>query len=144
MVYDDLMAQPLSDEAAASGRQRILIVDDDPAQADVLAYRLSNQGFEVFVAGSGQQALDAARIESLDLVLLDIGLPDINGLAVCRELADDEETCGIPVIILSGRDEADMLRAARAAGCKYFVRKPYDPNALLLLIQDSLATAQSW
>jgi len=144
MVYDDLMAQPLSDEAATSGRQRILIVDDDPAQADVLAYRLSNQGFEVFVAGSGQQALDAARIESLDLVLLDIGLPDINGLAVCRELADDEETCGIPVIILSGRDEADMLRAARAAGCKYFVRKPYDPNALLLLIQDSLATAQSW
>ena len=69
---------------------------------------------------------------------MDVGLPDGDGLMFCQRLADAPETCEIPVIILSGMDRADMVRQARAAGCQYFLRKPYDPNALLLLARHAI------
>ena len=59
-------------------------------------------------------------------------------LPLCQHLADDPTTCQIPVIILSGMEGPDIVRNARAAGCLFFLRKPYDPNALLLLTRDAL------
>jgi CheY-like chemotaxis protein len=79
-----------------------------------------------------------AQNERPDLVILDLRLPDIDGLEVCERLADSPDTCGIPIIILSGMERPDIVRRSRAAGCTFFVRKPYDPNALLALIQHSL------
>jgi CheY-like chemotaxis protein len=78
------------------------------------------------------------------LVLLDVHLPDIDGLSVCQQLADDPATSHIPVIILTGMERPDIIRRSRAAGCQYFVRKPYDPNALLILIQHAIAEARQW
>jgi len=117
---------------------RILIVDDDEAMVDVLSRRLSQQGFETLAAYSGEAGLALARKELPVLILLDLRLPDRDGLAVCEHLVDSAETCDIPVIVLSGLDQPDILRRCRAAGCHYFVRKPYDPNALLVLIRQAI------
>jgi two-component system phosphate regulon response regulator PhoB len=116
----------------------ILIVDDEAEIADALAFHLQRQGFLTLVADTGAGGLALARTERPSLVLLDVHLPDADGFSVCEELDLDPMTCHIPVIILSGMERPDMIRRARSAGCTYFVRKPYDPNALLILVQQAL------
>lgn len=130
--------QPLEAVAPADNDaipHRILIVDDDEVTTDVLSLRLGQQGFQTSIADDAKQALSLARIEHPSVILLDLCLPDMDGFDLCRELVDNEETSGIPVIIVSGLEHPDVLRRARAAGCHYYLRKPYDPNALLTLIQ---------
>jgi len=118
--------------------RRILIVDDDPQQTEVLAYRLGRLGYRTLTAHRGDDALRMARSSRPHLVLLDIRLPDADGLDICQELTDSEGTSDIPVIILSGMERPDIIRRSRGAGCQYFVRKPYDPNALLVLLEQAL------
>lgn len=119
-------------------RYRVLIIDDDESLADVLSLRLARQGFGTLIAGSGSRALELARVEQPDCILLDLRLPDVDGFHVCQELVDSAETCEIPVIIVSGLDEPDVIRRCRAAGCRYYIRKPYDPNALLTLLRQAI------
>jgi CheY-like chemotaxis protein len=68
-------------------------------------------------------------------------LPDVDGLELCQQLVDDAQTGEIPVIIVSGREQDDVVRRSRAAGCQYYVRKPYDPNVLLTLIRQAIDEA---
>ena len=122
----------------------ILIVDDDDALAEVLALRLQKQGFETVTVSTGGQGLQRAKIQRPALIVLDLRLPDADGFEICQQLADSPDTCAIPVIILSGLEQPDILRRCRAAGCQFFVRKPYDPNVLLMLIRQSLHDAAHW
>jgi CheY-like chemotaxis protein len=122
--------------------RRILIVDDDEIMADVLSVRLGQQGFQTTIAENGEQALSLARVERPSVILLDLRLPDVDGFEVCRELSDNEETSDIPVIVVSGLEHPDVIRRSRAAGCHYYLRKPYDPNALLTLIQQAIDEAR--
>ena len=119
-------------------KRRILIVDDDHSQTEVLAHRFTKLGYDTMTAHTGQMGLQLARAERPDLVLLDIRLPDIDGLSVCHELNDDAETCDIPIIVLSAMERPDIIRRTRSAGCHYFLRKPYDPNALLMLAEAAI------
>ncbi len=116
----------------------VLIIEDDDATADVLSIRLSQQGFTTYKAHTGHDGLALASAHHPNLVLLDLGLPDTSGLAVCQQLVDDPATCDIPIIILSGMQRPDIIRHSRSAGCRYYVRKPYDPNALLVLIDQAI------
>jgi len=118
--------------------KRILIVDDDEGQRLTLSYRLECLGFETQTVGSGLEGLRLAQHHHPDLVILDVRLPDMDGLSVCEQINDNAETCCIPVLILSGMDRQDIVRRARAAGCRYFLRKPYDPNVLLMVIEQLL------
>jgi len=118
---------------------QILVVDDDEAQTLALEHRLTRLGYRALIAHSGRQALAIAASQRLDLVILDLRLPDASGLEVCAELTDSPKTCDVPVIILSAMERPDIVRRARSAGCGYYVRKPYDPNVLLTLIENSLA-----
>jgi CheY-like chemotaxis protein len=136
-MQDQLTAQ-LQPAAVHPRGQSVLIIDDDASIAEVLSERLHRQGFITHTAWCGKQGLNLARSLHPDVVILDLKLPDIDGFAICQELVDDDETCGIPVIILSGMERPDVIRRSRAAGCQYFVRKPYDPNALLVLIEQCL------
>jgi CheY-like chemotaxis protein len=95
-------------------------------------------------AYSGKAGLAKAKSHTPSLVVLDLGLPDIDGLRVCEQLADSPETCSVPIIILSGKDQPGLVRRCRAAGCHYFLRKPYDPNALLVLIRQAINEARAW
>ncbi|MCX7427564.1 MAG: response regulator [Planctomycetia bacterium] len=140
----ETLKQPTPQFAPVGHRQSILVVDDDEALADVLSRRLSQQGFATKTAESGAEGLALARSGHPDLILLDLRLPDTDGFAICEELADSAETCNIPIIILSGMEQPDIIRRSRLAGCHYFVRKPYDPNALLVLIRQAIEEANGW
>jgi CheY-like chemotaxis protein len=135
------LAQASSVDRAAPQRC-ILIVDDDDAATDVLSTRLKRQGFETVIAGDGRSARALARTEKPSVILLDLRLPDVDGFELCQELVDDQETSDVPVIILSGLERPDVLRKSRAAGCHYYLRKPYDPNALLTLIHQAIDEAR--
>ncbi|MCU0961256.1 MAG: response regulator [Pirellulaceae bacterium] len=137
-MIQDVCPQLDAAAAAHNRRQAILIVDDDREQVAALALRLERLGFATLRAHEGRTGLQLARERHPDVVLLDLRLPDLDGLAICGELADGPETSHIPIIIVSGCDEPDVVRSARAAGCEYFIGKPYDPNVLLMLIQHAI------
>lgn len=124
--------------------QTILLIDDDEVMVDVLDQRLRRQGYETLVARGGDEGLALARRHLPTLIVLDLRLPDADGFQVCQELADASATCAIPVIILSGMERPDIIRRSRAAGCQYFVHKPYDPNALLILVQHAIGESRSF
>jgi CheY-like chemotaxis protein len=139
-----MLTQPLELEspAGATARYSVLIVDDDAAMSDILSTRLGQQGFGTLVADRGSLGLELARAHRPDCILLDLRLPDIDGFELCERLVDDDATCDIPVIIVSGLERPDIIRRSRAAGCHYYVRKPYDPNALLTLIHQAIDEAR--
>ena len=143
-MVDELEAQPATQMCETDAPKKILIVDDDPALVETLSFRLRKQGYSVFNALTGADGIQRAQNERPDVVLLDLGLPDQDGLEVCSKLADDPDTCGTPVSVVSGQDRPNIVRETRAAGCEFYVRKPYDPNALLTLIQAALDQAESW
>ncbi|MDA7978545.1 MAG: response regulator [Pirellulales bacterium] len=120
-----------------NGRQ-ILLVDHDPRALESLSASLSRQGFTVATAGDGAAAMRMASCQPTQLIVLDANLPDADGLSVCEHLTDDSSTNEIPVIVLSSESDPSIVRRARAAGCTYFLRKPFDPNVLLVLIENSL------
>ncbi len=127
--------QPLQ---IGSIREKVLIVDDDETHLEILRHGLERQGFNVIAATRGVELFGFIVEEKPDLVILDINLPDANGLEICQELVDAPATTNIPVIILSGSTEKTVVRQARMAGCRFFLSKPFDPNAILLVIRQAL------
>src|SRR4051812_44243223 len=124
--------------ARAMDRQ-LLIVDDDPLMTDSLAFLLQQEGYEVTVAPTGTDALQAARTNPPDLVLLDVGLPDLNGVEVCRRL---RQFWNGPVIVLTARrQEADKV-IGLDAGADDYVTKPFSSSELLARIRAGLRRAQ--
>ena len=138
----EVMSEPTPCSPRAADGDRILIIDNDAALVSALSAGLEREGFQVCVAETGQQGRAAAHREHPDLIILDQRLPDTDGLTLCQELADAPETSGVPSIMLSGMVRPDIIRRPRAAGGQYFVRKPYDPSALLVLIRHSIDEAR--
>ena len=145
-LEDEFQTSVQSQEACVVARppEHILIIDDDETQTEVMTYRFAKQGYRVSAAHSCAEGFDLARADRPDLILLDIGLPDGDGLQICERLCDERDTADIPVIIVSGMDTTDIVRRSRAAGCQFYVRKPYDPNALLLLAQNAISESRDW
>lgn len=137
-MCDETVAQlqPANNQSAAA--TRILAVDDDESQLASLEHSLRKQGYSVTTAGTAAQARIAAMQERIDLILLDLKLPDQEGFGLCSELADHPQTCGVPIIVISGLDAPDIVRQARAAGGSFYLRKPYDPSVVLALIEQAL------
>ncbi len=131
-------------QVAVPKRHTVLIIDDDDTLSDVLSHRLKQQGFQTVAAYSATSGLTKAKAELPSAIILDLCLPDADGLTVCEQLADSPETCASPIIILSGRDEPGLVRRCRAAGCHYFLRKPHDPNALLVLLRQAICDTGQW
>lgn len=118
---------------------KLLIVDDDPLMTDSLGFLLQQEGYEVAVAGTGIEALELARSGSPDLVLLDVGLPDLNGVEVCRRLRAFWHG---PVIVLTARrQEADKV-IGLDAGADDYVTKPFSSSELLARIRAGLRRAK--
>lgn len=107
---------------------RVLVVDDEPAIQRFLQVALSAHGYDVLEADCGEQALDVARTQRPDLIILDLGLPDIDGIEVTRRL---RTWSTVPVIILSVRGQEGDKIAALDAGADDYVTKPFDSGELL-------------
>jgi two-component system KDP operon response regulator KdpE len=115
--------------------QRVLIVDDEPAILAAMAPLLRARGYEVSTAASGRRTLDALEHERPDLIVLDLGLPDMDGIEVCRLIRDGSST---PIIVLSARGkEADKV-AALDAGADDYVTKPFGVEELMARIRVAL------
>lgn len=112
--------------------QSILIVDDDPSIRDVLRIGLGQAGFDVTEAGDGAEGLAKAKSGNPDLIVLDIGLPKMDGLQVCRSLRETHQT---PVIFLTAReDEIDRILGLELGGDDY-VTKPFSPRELVARVR---------
>jgi two-component system KDP operon response regulator KdpE len=114
---------------------RILVVDDEPNILATLAPLLRTRGYEVSTAMNGRAALEAVERENPDLIVLDLGLPDIDGVEVCRLVRDGRAT---PILVLSARGaENDKVRALDA-GADDYVTKPFGPEELLARVRVAL------
>lgn len=116
----------------------VLVVEDEPAQREVLSYNLEAEGFRVARAEDGEQALMLAREEVPDLILLDWMLPNVSGIEVCRRLKTRSETRAVPVIMLSARaEEVDKVRGLETGADDYVV-KPYSVIELMARVRAQL------
>jgi signal transduction histidine kinase len=116
----------------------ILVVDDSPTQAKLLEIILTEQGYHVFVAQNGREAVDLIAVNRPALVISDIIMPEMDGFELCRQIRKSEAIKTIPIILLTRlNDPADVLRSLEA-GANYFISKPYDNESLLSLVRQAL------
>jgi len=117
-------------------RPRLLVVDDEPLILEGLVRLLSTRDYDVTTAGGGCEALIAIGKQQFDVILLDLGMPDLNGNEVLRFVAD--RSADTPVIVVSGDSTIDAAIRALRGGAADFVRKPYEPEELLRRIDNTL------
>lgn len=125
---------------------KILVVDDDPDIRDVLEALLEGEGFEVVLANNGEQALEAIKKESPDLMILDLLMPMMDGFAVCKQLQDPRwsKWKNMPVLILTSvREEVSQRRYELETGLSLnvddYVDKPIDPDVVIDRVKKLLA-----
>jgi DNA-binding response OmpR family regulator len=107
---------------------KALVVDDDLALADVVSFTLRKAGYEVIVAYDGLVALDRWRTDAPDLIILDLNLPKLDGLSVCRQIRAKDDT---PIIILSVRGEEDDIVTGLKLGADDYIVKPFSPRQMV-------------
>jgi DNA-binding response OmpR family regulator len=121
---------------------RILIVEDDPDIAQLVAHYLDKAGFTTDHVASGRDALQAIAARPPDLVVLDLMLPQVDGLEVCRSLRSDEKTRAIPIIMVTARAEESERIVGLELGADDYVAKPFSPNELVARVRALLRRTQ--
>jgi len=123
-------------------RAHVLVVEDEPAQREILNYNLNAQGYRVSLASNGEEGMLMLAEDPPDLVVLDWMLPNLSGIEVCRQIKAGPETRSIPVIMLSARSEsADKVRGLDI-GAEDYVVKPYSVTELMARIKAQLRRAR--
>jgi adenylate cyclase len=117
---------------------RILVVDDNPTNVDILATRLESQGYEIVTAHDGEEALAAAREYLPDLILLDVMMPKLDGMQVCRALKADETLPFMPIILVTAKAETKDVVAGLESGGDEYLTKPVDHAALVARVRSIL------
>ena len=120
---------------------KVLVVDDDPEIVTFLSTLLELEGIESSVATSAAAALEQVQQTRPDLVLLDIAMPDRDGIDLCKELKSDPRTAEVPVFVVSARPGKDVVERALAAGAEEFIRKPFENAELISRIRVRLSSS---
>jgi two-component system, OmpR family, alkaline phosphatase synthesis response regulator PhoP len=111
--------------------KRVLVVDDEEDLLELIRYNLAKEGFDVRTAATGEDALAALEKVDVELVLLDLMLPGMDGLAVCRAVKADPKTADVPIIMVTAKgEEADVVKGL-ALGADDYVTKPFSPKVLV-------------
>jgi len=118
--------------------ERVLIVDDDPDIVRLVRYNLTHSGFDVQTATTGREALDLVQKHPPDLVVLDVMLPDVDGLEVCRTLRQQSYSRRIPILMLTARGEEIDRVVGFELGADDYVSKPFSPRELVLRVKSIL------
>lgn len=116
----------------------VLVVDDNQEAVDIVSRLLATQHFHTTSATSGRECLRIARSRPIDVIVLDVMMPEMDGLAVCAELAKDERTRAIPVILLTARDDHETRAAGMMLGVSEFLTKPVNKLELRSRVEAQL------
>lgn len=116
---------------------RILIVEDNMDNYELVRFVLERAGYDVFLAVNGRDGVDAARLQKPDLILMDLGMPEMDGWTASQKLKSDEATKSIPVYALSAHTLPQDRKRAMQAGCDGYVTKPIHVQSFLKLIDET-------
>ncbi len=118
---------------------RILVVEDDMDNYELVRFILERAGYDVFLAVNGRDGVDAARFQKPDLILMDLGMPEMDGWLAAQKLKADETTNSIPLFALTAHTLPGERKRAIQAGCDGYVSKPIHVEAFLNLIESALS-----
>jgi CheY-like chemotaxis protein len=122
----------------SSNRGRVLVVDDEPTVRKLVC-RMLGRSYDVIQAGNGAEAVEVARKQAPDLILMDMMMPGLDGLSACGALKKDEETKGIPVVMLTAvTHELNQKLALEIIGASAYVTKPFDREVLVSTVDQFL------
>ncbi len=117
-------------------KKKILLIEDDEDIQELVSYHLGKEGYAVQVVGAGESALDTARKTAPDLILLDLMLPGIDGLQVCRNLRNDAKTRHIPIVMVTAKGEETDIVTGLEVGADDYLTKPFSPKVLVARIRN--------
>jgi len=128
---------------ATSKKPKILVVDDEPDVVELIEFNLKGAGWDVITAADGEEALKKARAVPLDLIVLDVMLPEVDGLEVCKQLRNDPSTAAVPIIMLTAKAaEIDRVLGLEL-GADDYVTKPFSPRELVLRVKGLLRRTEA-
>ncbi|WP_337864648.1 response regulator [Ignavibacterium sp.] len=123
--------------------KKILVIDDLPENVFMLQDRLEHEGYEVITAYNGSTGIEKALSELPDLILLDVMMPDITGIEVCRRLVNDPVTKNIPIILVTAKSGADDTKEGLEAGAFDYIKKPFNRTELLARVKSALKLSEA-
>lgn len=118
--------------------EKILIIEDEQDIIELLTYNLEQEGYQMFFSTSGEEALTMVHQKNPDLILLDLMLPGVDGLEVCRNLKQNDSTRNIPIIMLTAKSEDSDVITGLEMGADDYVPKPFSPKVLVARIRSVL------
>ncbi|MCP4756286.1 MAG: response regulator [Proteobacteria bacterium] len=119
--------------------RKILIVDDEKRIRDLVEFRLQDKGFETLTANGGKEALEIVGSQRPDLVVLDVMMPDMSGLDVCRRIKAEDATKGVKVILLTAKIQKQDEKEGLSAGADVYITKPFSARLLVQSIEEVLS-----
>jgi CheY-like chemotaxis protein len=122
--------------------QKILAIDDENDVLLIIKTALSGEGYEILTASNGYDGLALAEDQKPDLILLDLRMPEMDGMEVLEQLRDNEKTQSIPVIVLTGLSEKNKIREALDKGITYYIVKPFECQDLISKINLAIRSSQ--
>jgi len=123
--------------------EKILAVDDESDVLMVIKTGLEVEGFDVITASNGKDAVALAKEEKPDLILLDVMMPIMDGFEALKALKADEDTCMIPVVMLTGLSERAKIQEALSSGTSYYIVKPFDFDEVVNKVRTVLSAEKS-
>ena len=123
---------------------RIAVVEDNQTNIDLIRYQLDAEGFDIFIEKTGKKGMKMIKEKEPDLVLLDIGLPDIDGFELCKALRSDVKTKNYPIIMLTARTEDNDRIEGLKLGADDYITKPYNAEELILRIKNLLKRTERY
>jgi len=123
--------------------KKILVIDDLPENIFILQDRLAQEGYEVITAYGGNDGMEKAYSTLPDLILLDVMMPDMSGLDVCKTLVNDEETKHIPIILVTAKAGAEDTKEGLEAGAFDYIKKPFNRIELMARVKSALKLSEA-
>lgn len=119
----------------------ILIVDDDPDIRELVAFKMRQMGYGVRVEKDGESGLEAARSDVPDLILLDVMMPKLSGIEMCKTLRGDEKTKNVLIMLMTAKAQEIDVEKGFAAGANDYIIKPFSPRELVTRVENMLASS---
>src|SRR5476649_1984964 len=116
-------------------KKKILVVEDDPDISELITYNLERQGYEIACLYDGSHAVDFVHKRKPDLIILDLMLPEVDGIEICRTLKSDSTTKSIPIVMLTAKSEEADVVVGLQMGADDYIPKPFSPKVLVARIK---------